>query len=95
MNWDITDMVKDWQSGAPNYGVVVKDTQENASLLYSTQFFTIHQTPNRTYYPRLIVTYLYSEGVYGTIIMIIVETGLISTLLLRASKKNLINPSSA
>jgi hypothetical protein len=86
MNWDIADMVKDWQSGVANYGVVVKDTQENASLLYSTQFFTIHQTPNRTYYPRLIVTYLYPEEVYGTIIIIIVETALISMLLMRARR---------
>jgi hypothetical protein len=84
MDWDLTDMVKDWQSGVPNYGVVVKDTQENASLLYSTQFFTIHQTPNQTYYPRLIVTYLSLDEVYGTIIIIIVETVLISMLLRRA-----------
>ena len=83
MNWDLTDMVKDWQSGVANYGVVVKDTQENASLLYSTQFFTIHQTPNRTYYPSLIVMYLYPEEVYGTVITIIVETALISILLIR------------
>ena len=84
MDWDVTNMVKDWQSGVPNYGVVVKDTQENASLLYSTQFFTIHQTPNQTYYPRLLVTYLYPEEVYGSITLVIVETALISLLLIRA-----------
>ena len=83
MDWDLTDMVKDWQSGVPNYGVVVKDTQENASLLYSTQFFTIHQTPNQTYYPRLIVNYLLPEEVYGTVAVVIVETAIICMLLMR------------
>jgi hypothetical protein len=87
MDWDLTDMVKDWQSGVPNYGFVVKDTQENASLLYSTQFFTIHQTPNQTYYPRLVVTYLYPKAVYGTISLVIVETALISMLLMRARRR--------
>jgi len=87
MQWDLTGMVKDWQSGAlPNYGFVVKDTQENASLLYSTQFFTIHQVPDKTYYPRLVVTYLYPEEVYGIIILIIAETTLFSVMLMRARR---------
>lgn len=85
MQWDLTDMVKDWHSGAlPNDGIVVKDTQENASLLYSTQFFTIHQVPNRTYYPRLVVRYLYPEEIYEIVVVIAAETLLISMLLLRA-----------
>jgi hypothetical protein len=85
MQWDLTGMVKDWRSGAlPNDGIIVKDTQENASLLYSTQFFTIHQVPNRTYYPRLVIRYLYPEEVYGIVIVIAAETVLISVLLLRA-----------
>ena len=80
-------MVKDWQSGAlPNDGFVVKDTQENASLLYSTQFFTIHQVPDQTYYPRLVVTYLYPEEVYGIIAVMIAETALISIVLLRVQR---------
>jgi len=87
MQWDITSMVKDWQSGAlPNYGMVVKDTQENASLLYSTQFFTIHQVPDQSYYPRLVVTYLYPDEVYGAIVLIIAETILISILLTRTRR---------
>ena len=87
MNWDLTDMVKDWASGTlPNYGAVVKDTQENASLLYSTQFFTIHQTPNQTYYPRLIVKYLIPDEVYGTIGLVIAETALIALLLTRSRR---------
>ncbi len=86
MDWDLTDMVKDWQSGVPNYGVVVKDTQENASLLYSTQFFTIHQTPNQTYYPRLVVNYVLPDEVYVTITIVIVETALIALLLMRARR---------
>lgn len=87
MRWDLTDMVKDWQSGLPNYGVVVKDTQENASLLYSTQFFTIHQTPNQSYFPRLVVTYLYPQGVYGTIMLFLIETGVTSLLLLSERRR--------
>ena len=86
MNWDLTDMVKDWLSGVPNDGVVVKDTQENASLLYSTQFFTIHQTPNQTYYPRLIITYIDPEEVFVAIIIIILETALIIVIRLRERK---------
>jgi hypothetical protein len=87
MQWDVTGMVKDWQSGVlPNYGMVVKDTQENASLLYSTQFFTIHQVPDRTYYPRLVITYLYPSEIYGVIVLIVAETILISMLLIKARR---------
>ena len=86
MNWDLTEMVKDWRSGVPNYGVVVKDTQENASLLYSTQFFTIHQTPNRSYFPRLIITYLYPQEVYASTIIFLIETALIAIFLSRARR---------
>jgi len=87
MQWDLTGMVKDWQSGAlPDYGIVVKDTQENASLLYSTQFFTIHQVPDQTYYPRLVITYLYPEELYGIIIVIVAETTIIITLFRKAKR---------
>jgi len=86
MNWDLTEMVKDWRSGVPNYGAVVKDTQENASLLYSTQFFTIHQTPNRSYFPRLIITYLYPQEVYASTIIFLIETALIAIFLSRARR---------
>ena len=88
MQWDLTAMVKDWQSGMPNYGCVVKDTQENASLLYSTQFFTIHQVPDQTYFPRLVVTYVDPVAVYAVIIVAIIETGLISTLLIKTRRKS-------
>jgi hypothetical protein len=89
MQWDLSDMVKDWRSGALiNDGIVVKDTQENASLLYSTQFFTIHQVPNQTYYPRLVVTYLYPEEIYGIAIVIVAETVLIAVLLLRTRQRS-------
>jgi hypothetical protein len=59
MDWDITDIMRDWQSGTSNYGLVVKDTQEYATTLYTTQFFTNNQVPNETYYPRLVVTYVF------------------------------------
>lgn len=58
MDWDVMEIVKDWRSVAPNYGLVVRDTQEDASTFYSTQFFTHDQVPNADYYPRLLVTYL-------------------------------------
>jgi len=84
MQWDLTSMVKDWQSGAlPNYGFVVKDTQENATLLYSTQFFTIHQVPDQSYFPRLVVRYTYPEEISGAIAILIVETAMISILLMK------------
>src|SRR3989304_7464875 len=35
MDWDITEIVKDWLSGAANYGVVIRDTEENAHLQYT------------------------------------------------------------
>jgi len=58
MNWDITDIMKDWRSGVSNYGLVVKDTHEYATNFYTTQFFTNDQVPNENYYPRLVVTYV-------------------------------------
>ena len=74
MDWDLTSMVRDWHSGVPNYGVVVKDTRENATLLYSTQFFTFHQTPNESYFPRLMITYLNPVGLYAALAVVFTET---------------------
>jgi hypothetical protein len=74
MGWDITDIMKDWQQGIPNYGLIVRDTQENATLLYSTQFFTHDQVPNQGYFPRLVVTYLNLLDVYIFAILIATET---------------------
>jgi len=74
MSWDITDVMIDWQHGTPNYGLVVRDTQENATLLYSTQFFTHDQVPNETYFPRLVVTYVDPVGVYILAILIGLES---------------------
>jgi hypothetical protein len=72
MNWDLTDMVRDWQSGVPNYGVVVRDTQENSPILYSTQFFTHNQVPNQSYFPELIVTYVRPQSLllFGGIFLV-------------------------
>ncbi len=78
MNWDITDIMMDWQQGAPNYGLVMRDTQENTTLLYSTQFFTHDQVPNQTYFPRLIVTYLNPLGVYVFAVLIIIESAILA-----------------
>jgi hypothetical protein len=58
MDWDITSIMNIWRSNSSNYGLVVRDTQENATTFYSTQFFTHEQVPNSTYYPRLLVTYV-------------------------------------
>lgn len=82
MNWDLTDIVRDWRSGASNYGVLVRDTQENSPILYSTQFFTHDQVPNESYYPRLIVTYVRPESIllFGGVLLV---EGLFITLLWR------------
>jgi hypothetical protein len=58
MDWDITSIMSVWRSNSSNYGLLVRDTQENATTFYSTQFFTKDQVPNATYYPRLLVTYV-------------------------------------
>lgn len=82
MNWDLTDIVRDWQSGVRNYGVVVRDTQENSPILYSTQFFTHDQVPNESYYPRLIVTYFRPQSIllFGGVLLV---EGLLITVLWR------------
>lgn len=58
MDWDVTAIMNVWRSNSSNYGLLVRDTQENATTFYSTQFFTHDQVPNSTYYPRLLVTYV-------------------------------------
>jgi len=63
MDWDVKDIVKEWQSGVPNYGLMVRDMQEYAPVLYSTQFFTHDQVPDEGYYPRLLVTYVTPQAV--------------------------------
>ncbi|MGO9645366.1 MAG: DNRLRE domain-containing protein [Candidatus Bathyarchaeia archaeon] len=88
MEWDLTNIVKGWQSGVPNYGTVVRDTQENASLLYSTQFFTIHRVPSSLFFPRLVVTYLDPEGVYAAIVAFLIETALIGSFLVKSRRRN-------
>jgi hypothetical protein len=75
MNWDITGILRDWRSGTPNYGLTVKDTQENStSILYSTQFFTHDHVPNSGYYPRLLVTYVAPLHAIIIIVLLLVET---------------------
>ena len=71
MDWDITDIVKDWKSGVANDGLVVKDTQEYATLFYTTQFFTNDQVPNENYYPRLVVTYVspLNIAIFGSVLL--------------------------
>jgi len=87
MNWDITDVMIDWQQGAPNYGLVVRDTQENTTLLYSTQFFTHNQVPNQTYFPRLIVTYLNPLGAYVFATLIIIESAILAVWIRKHDSK--------
>jgi hypothetical protein len=72
MDWDLTDIVRDWQSGASNYGVLVRDMQENSPILYSTQFFTHDHVPNESYYPRLIVTYVRPQSLllFGGVLLV-------------------------
>jgi hypothetical protein len=80
MDWDVTDLVKDWQQGVPNYGLVVRDNQENAARLYSTQFFSHDQVPNEGYFPRLIIIYLDPNVLYAFIILMVLELTLCAGL---------------
>ncbi len=74
MEWDITDIVKDWHSGIGNDGLVVRDTQENASTFYTTQFFTHDQVPNESYYPRMVVTYVFPMNFAILCVVLVAET---------------------
>ena len=86
MDWDVTGIVQDWRSGAANYGFVVRDTQENSTTLYSTQFFTHDQVPNQSYYPRLMMAYIMPESLLMLVGVLLAEV-LASVLLLRRNKK--------
>ena len=79
MEWDLTYIVKDWHSGAKNYGISVRETQEDSPVLISTQFFT-HDTPNQSYYPRLIVTYVRPLSVVLFVAVLAAETIFMTTL---------------
>jgi len=92
MNWDVTDIVRIWESGTNNYGFLVRDTQENSPILYSTQFFTHDQVPNQTYYPRLIVTYIRVQSLLWLGGIFLME-GLIITILLRIQRNRSVNAS--
>ena len=81
MDWDVTDLMKDWQHGVPNYGLLVRDTQEDEpTRLYSTQFFSHDQVPNEGYFPRLIITYLNPNVLYAFIILMALELTLCAVL---------------
>jgi hypothetical protein len=73
MEWDLMGMMEDWRSGTNNYGLVVRDTQEYAPIFYSTQFFTHNQVPNESYYPRLVVTYVWPQALVGVGIVFVAE----------------------
>jgi len=85
MYWDVTDIVRDWESGVNNYGFLVRDTQENSPVLYSTQFFTHDQVPNQSYYPWLIVTYVRAQSLLGLVGILLVEA-LVITITVRVRR---------
>jgi hypothetical protein len=87
MDWDAIEIVKDWQSGAANYGLVVRDTQEYAPIFYSTQFFTHDQVPSPDYYPRLLVTHIEPQSL-ELLVVIIVGEGLFIIGLRRSRHKS-------
>lgn len=91
MDWDVTDIMRDWQQGIPNYGFVVRDTQENAATFYSTQFFTHDQVPNSGYFPMLVVTYIHPAAIYALIVGIAVGTTLVAIWLRYRKSKAGIN----
>ena len=78
MEWDISDIVKDWRSGIPNDGVVVKDLHEDSPIVYSTQFFTHKNVPNQGYFPRLIATYINPQAVESLVTLLVVEAIIIT-----------------
>ena len=90
MDWDVTIIVHDWQSGASNYGFLVRDTQENSTILYSTQFFTHDQVPNQSYFPRLIVTYVLPQSLVLFVGILLVE-GLVVAFVFRVKKNRIKN----
>jgi hypothetical protein len=73
MDWDITEMAKDWLHGIGNYGVMIRDTEENGAVQYTTQFFTHNKTPNASYYPQLIVTYLNPQSLTVVAAVLVAE----------------------
>lgn len=89
MEWDITNIMKDWRSGVPNYGMVVRDTQENSPIFYTTQFFTHDQVPDSSYYPRLLVTYVYPWNLATLAGVFAVE----GVLIIRIKKRRFDRPS--
>lgn len=86
MDWDISEIVKDWLSGTANYGVMIRDAQENGAVQYTTQFFTHNKTPDPSYYPRLIVTYISPQSVIIFVTASVVE-GLLITAIWRIRKR--------
>jgi len=86
MDWDITEIVRDWLSGTPNHGVLIRDTQENATVEYSTQFFQhSEKVPDASYYPRLIVTYVSPQAI-GIFAAALIVEGLFITFLWRRKR---------
>jgi hypothetical protein len=71
MTWEATAIVRDWLSGTPNDGLVVRDAQESSPILYATQFFTHEKVPDQSYYPRLTITYVMPQSVvvFGSVLL--------------------------
>ena len=82
MEWDVTGIVTDWMWGASNYGILVRDSQEDAQILSSTQFFTHDKVPDEGYYPRLAVTYVTPLAAALLVALLIIE-GLFITVIWR------------
>lgn len=63
MDWNISPIVTEWVNGKPNYGLLIRDLNENSTMLYSTQFFTHDQVPGPAYFPRLLIVYIEPLGI--------------------------------
>lgn len=63
MEWNIRAIVAEWMNGKPNYGLLIRDLDENSTILYSTQFFTHNQVPGPDYFPQLELAYVIPSGV--------------------------------
>jgi hypothetical protein len=74
MDWDIRQIVTEWVNDKSNYGLLIRDLNEDSNVLYSTQFFTHDQVPGPEYYPRLVVVYVEPFGVAFFVLLVLVWT---------------------
>ena len=66
-NWNITELYKNWLSGAPNYGVglrLVDETANESASFTACEYYPSDDDTN-LYEPVIMVTYIYNDGLEG------------------------------